>query len=298
MPSLLNQSANLIAFVRAVEAGSFSAAARNAGTTPSAISKGIGRLEAELGAKLFRRSTRTLSLTQDGQAFFERVAPLLREIDESADAIRPSSAAQGRLRVSMPSDLGRLLMKPLTTVFLARHEALELDLTLLDRHVDVIGEGYDVVYRVGAIADSDLKARTLAQLDMALVASPALLAQHGEPSSIEELRDLPFVRYLLRGRSLPLTFRDGSIVVPHGRIGVDSGFGLRAVALNGMGVAYLMKCTVQDDLDRGELVQLMKQHPLPPLSLHALHAFGRLAPARVGLLSDFIARQMQLLAGA
>lgn len=295
MPSLLNQSANLIAFVRVVEAGSFSAAARNAGTTPSAISKSIGRLEAELGVKLFQRSTRTLSLTQDGQAFFERVAPLLREIDESADAIRPASAAQGRLRVSMPSDLGRLLMKPITSVFLAQHKTLELDLTLLDRHVDVIAEGFDVVFRVGSVADSELKVRTLSELDMALVAAPAFLSQWGEPSSIEALRELPFVRYLLRGRSLPVTFRDGSVIVPHGRIGVDSGFGLRAAALNGMGVAYLMKCTVQEDLDRGDLVQLLKRNPLPRLPLQALHAFGRLVPARVGLLSDFIAKQMQLL---
>lgn len=295
MPSLLNQSSNLIAFVRVVEAGSFSAAARNAGTTPSAISKSIGRLEADLGVKLFRRSTRTLSLTEDGQAFFERVAPLLREIDESADAIRPASAAQGRLRVSMPSDLGRLLMKPITSVFLAQHQTLELDLTLLDRHVDVIGEGFDVVYRVGSVADSALKVRTLCELDMALVAAPALLSQWGEPSSIEALRELPFVRYLLRGRSLPVAFRDGSVIVPNGRIGVDSGFGLRAAALNAMGVAYLMKCTVQEDLDRGDLIQLLKQHPLPRLPLQALHAFGRLVPARVGLLSDFIAKQMQLL---
>ncbi|UNK50798.1 LysR family transcriptional regulator [Lysobacter sp. S4-A87] len=293
MASLLNQSANLIAFVRVVEAGSFSAAARNAGTTPSAISKSIGRLESELGAKLFRRSTRLLSLTQEGQAFFERIAPLLREIEDSADAIRPASAAQGRLRVSMPSDLGRILMKPLAWVFLPANPELELDMTLLDRHVDVIGEGYDVVFRVGAVADSDLKVRTLAELDMALVASPQLLARWGTPTSLDALRELPFVRYLLRGRTLPVTFKDGSVIVPRGQFGLDSGSGLRAAALCGTGVAYLMKCTVQEDIDRGNLVQLMTQQILPRLPLQALHAFGRLAPARVGLLSDFVAAQMQ-----
>lgn len=297
MGSLLNQSASLVAFVRAVEAGSFSAAARNAGTTPSAISKGIGRLEAELGTKLFRRSTRTLSLTPDGQAFFDRVAPLLRDIDDSADAIRPSGAARGRLRVSMPSELGRLLMPSITTVFLSRHGDLELDLVLVDRHVDVIREGYDVVFRVGETPDSDLNARTLALLDMALVASPALLRQRGAPSTIEELRELPFVRYLLRGRSLPVTFADGTTILPQGRMGMDTGFGLRAAALNGMGVAYLMKCTVQDDIDRGDLVQVMKNHRLPSLPLQALHAFGRLTPVRVKLFSEFIAQQMRRIIG-
>ena len=122
--------------------------------TLSAISKAIQRLEAELGAKLFRRSTRTLSLSPEGQAFFDRVAPLLRGIEDSADAIRPKGGARGRLRVSMPSELGRLLIAPITTTFLATHPQLELDIELADRHVDVIREGYDVVLRVGSTVGS------------------------------------------------------------------------------------------------------------------------------------------------
>ncbi len=232
--NLLNQMPSLIAFVRSVEAGSFSAAARIAGMTPSAVSKGIGRLEGELGAKLFRRSTRHLSLTPDGQAFFERVAPLLRGIDDSADAVRAGGDARGVLRVSMPGEIGRLLLEPITRTFLARHDGLELDMSLSDRHVEVIREGYDVVYRVGVATDSELKSRTLAQLDMVLVASPALLARHGA-STLDELREIPFVRYLLYGRALPITFNDGTSIQPRGRIGLDTGAGLRAAALNGMG---------------------------------------------------------------
>lgn len=298
MSTLLNQSAGLVAFVRAVEAGSFSAAARNAGTTPSAISKAIRRLEAELGAQLFRRSTRTLSLTPDGQAFFNRIAPLLRDIQDSADAVRPTGGARGRLQVSMPGELGRLLMEPITTRFLAAHPQLELDLALADRHVDVIGEGYDVVFRVGSTLESGLKMRTLASLDMVLVASPAFLHRAGEPHSVRELRELPFVRYLFAGRTLPLTFKDGSTIAPRGRIGLDTGFGLHAAALSGMGIAHLMKCTVQADLDRGNLVQLLRDHPLPPLPLLALHAFGKLTPARVRLFSDFIEQEIRQLAVA
>jgi len=298
MSTLLNQSAGLIAFVRVVEAGSFSEAARNTGTTPSAISKAIRRLEGELGAQLFRRSTRTLSLTPDGQAFFDRVAPPLRDIEDSADAIRPGGGAHGRLRVSMPSELGRLLMGPITTKFLAMYPQLDLDLALSDRQVDVIGEGYDLVFRVGTTVESELKMRTLAQLEMALVASPALLLQTGEPRSIQELRELPFVRYLLAGRTLPLTFTNGITITPRGRIGLDTGFGLRAAALNGMGVAHLMKCTVQADLDRGDLVQLMPRQRLPSLPLLTLHAFGKLTPARVKLLSGFVEQEIRRLVGA
>ena len=97
----------------------------------------------------------------------------------------------------------------------------------------------------------------------------------------------------MRGRSLPITFSDGTSIVPQGRIGLDTGFGLRSAALNGMGVAYLMKCTVQENLDRGELVQLMPQFPLPSLPLRAVHAFGGLTPARVRLFSEFVAAEMQ-----
>ncbi|VVP81395.1 HTH-type transcriptional regulator DmlR [Pseudomonas fluorescens] len=288
MSSLLHQSASLIAFVRAVEAGSFSAAARNAGTTPSAISKGIARLEAELNAKLFRRSTRRLSLTPEGQAFFERVAPLLQAIDDSADALRHTGGARGHLRVSMPSELGRLLMPRIHSEFLAEHPDVELDLTLLDHHVEVIREGYDVIFRVGTLADSDLKSRTLARLDMALVASPAFLGQGPRPTSIEALRALPFVRYQLNGRTLPIVFANGETLIPRGRIGLDSGFGLRAAALDGMGIAYLMKCTVQQDLDSGALVQLLPEQPLPSQAIHSLHAFGALTPIRIKLFADFV----------
>jgi DNA-binding transcriptional LysR family regulator len=298
MTHVMNQSAGLVAFVRAVEAGSFSAAARNAGTTPSAISKGIDRLEQELGTRLFRRSTRALQLTPDGQAFFDRVAPLLRGIEDSADAIRPTGGARGRLRASMPGELGGLLMNSITAGFLPQHPDLALELSLTDQRVDVIREGYDVVFRVGSIPESDLMVRTLMQLDMVLVASPAFLLHWGNPGSVEALRGLPFVRYMARGKPLPLEFADGTTFLPQGRVDLDSGFGLRIAALNGIGIAYLMKCTVQQDLEQGNLVQVMQGQRLPSMPLQALHAFGKLTPARVRLFSDFVARELQRIAGA
>lgn len=293
--NLLRQTARLAAFVRAAESGSFSAAARATGTTPSAVSKGIGRLEAELGARLFRRSTRQLSLTPEGQVFFDRVAPLLRGIEDSADVVRADGGAHGVLRASMPGEIGRLLAQPISSVFLPRHDRLELDLSLSDHHVDVIREAYDVVFRVGLVADSDLKSRTLASMEMVLVASPAFLARHGPPRSLDQLRRLPFVRYVMRGRSLPVTFADGASIQPRGRLGLDTGAGLRAAALEGAGVAHLMKCTVQEDLDRGALVQVAPELHLPALPLQALHAFGRFAPARVRLFVDFVAQELQRL---
>ncbi len=183
MPHLLSEAPGLAAFVRAVEAGSFSAAARDLGTTPSAVSKSVARLERHLGAKLFRRSTRVLALTPEGQAFFDRMAPLLQEIEQSADVVQPSADLRGRLRVSLPSEIARLLMDAILTRFLAQHPSLDLEIGITDRPVDLIREDYDVVFRVGHVPASDLMVRTLAQLEMVLVASPAFLDRWGRPAA-------------------------------------------------------------------------------------------------------------------
>jgi len=293
--NLLNNTNTLLAFVRSVETGSFSAAARALGLTPSSVSKAITRLESELRSKLFRRSTRYLEPTEEGLALFGRVAPLLRGLEDATDSMRTDGDARGLLRVSMPGDIGRLLLEPLTTRFLEAHPGLQLDLSLSDRHVDVIREGYDVAFRIGHPADSDLTARLIATLDMILVASPALLSRHGAPDTLEALRALPILRYLFDGRTAAITFADGVSVQPNGRVGLDTGAALRASALAGVGVAHLTRCSVQDDLDRGALVQVLPSHRLPGLPLQSIHAFGRMVPARVRLLTDFVAAEMREL---
>lgn len=288
MSDLLNHSHGLRAFVQAVEAGTFSSAARLAGTTPSAISKSIGRLELELGVSLFRRSTRTLSLTPEGQIFFDHIAPLLKALQNSGDAVRPDGFAHGHLRVSIPSDLGRLLLPVINEKFLCIHPDVDLDLNLIDDHVDVIGDGYDLVFRVGELQDSGLKTRTLAKLNMVIVASPGFIAIHGQQDSIDQMRKLPFVRYLKKGRTLPIVLASGEVVSPSGRVGVDSGFGLRTAARAGVGAAYVMKCTVDADLDDGALIRLFQKAPLPNLALQAVHAFQNAVPIKVKLFTDFI----------
>lgn len=297
MPHLLSEAPGLVAFVRAVEAGSFSAAARDLGTTPSAVSKSVARLELHLGAKLFRRSTRVLALTPEGQAFFDRVSPLLQEIEQSADIVQPSAELRGRLRVSLPSEIARLLMDAILTRFPARHPALDLEIGITDRPVDLIREDYDVVFRVGHQPESDLMVRTLAQLEMVLVASPAFLDRWGAPRSVDDLRALPFARYFVGRRVPEIRFADGTTVATRGRVGFDSGFGLRAAATLGMGIAYLTRCIVEEDLRRGDLVVVLPDKPLPPMPFQALHAFGQAAPARVRILSDFIAEEIGRITG-
>jgi DNA-binding transcriptional LysR family regulator len=199
MPNLLDETSGLMAFVRTVEAGSFTAAARDLGTTPSAVSKSIARLEKKIAARLFLRSTRALTLTQEGQMFFERVAPLLRELDAGDDIIRSQVTPSGRLRISMPGELAPLLLPQLFGTFAKAYPDLQLDVGLTDRFVNLVREDYDVALRAGIPAQEDLIVRRLADLPMAVVASPAFRDTWGSPASPEALADMRFARYAMAG---------------------------------------------------------------------------------------------------
>jgi DNA-binding transcriptional LysR family regulator len=141
MASILEKTTGLVAFVRTVDAGSFSAASRLIGSSQSAVSKSVGRLEHRLGVRLIQRSTRTLSLTSEGSAYYERVAPLLRAIEEAEDVVQVASEAKGLLRVSAPQEFGRLLIATWAPEFLARHPGVKLELNVTDRNVDIIRKG-------------------------------------------------------------------------------------------------------------------------------------------------------------
>ena len=289
MPLLLDQTPGLLALVRAIQTGSFSEAARGLGSTPSAISRSVSRLEKRLGTRLLQRSTRTLVPTSEGLEYYERIEPLLRALDEASDAIRRPAALEGTVRISAPSDLGRLLVDLVTRDFMPRHPGLRLAFSLADRRVDLIREGYDVAVRIGTLPDSNLSARLLANLAMVLVASPAYLAAHGEPGSVEALRKHRHARYVQGGSAYPIAFEDDPSFTPEGAFDADWGEALRIAAINGVGIIHVLHSTVKDDIERGVLVPVLESHPLPRMPVHAMHAFGRHAPARVRALIDFIA---------
>ncbi|MDX0516914.1 LysR family transcriptional regulator [Sinorhizobium medicae] len=288
MPNLLGETSGLMAFVRTVEAGSFSAAARDLNTTPSAVSKSVARLEKKIGTRLFFRTTRALTLTQDGQLFFKRVAPLLRELDSSDDAIRSQAAPSGRLRISMPGELAPLLLPGLFERFATAYPDLHLDIGLTDRFVDLIREDYDVVLRVGDPTQGDLIVRHLADLPMVVVA--------GLLGSAEALTGVPFARFMSGGMVSPLRLADGRTFIPSGRVDCDSGRALIYAARSGLGAAYLLRCLVARELNEGVLLDLVPELALPKLPFNALHAFGRTVPLRVKLFCDFMAGEAKVLA--
>jgi DNA-binding transcriptional LysR family regulator len=291
MTTIMEKTAGLVAFVRAAEAGSFTAAAKLTGSTPSAVSKSVARLERRLGVRLFRRSTRTLALTLEGTAYYERVAPLLRGIEDAEDIVQAAETARGLLRVTMPTNLGPPLIGPLTRTFLARHSAVKLELNFTDRHVDLMREGYDIALRIGTLADTELVVRKVAELPITLVASPDYLARTSTPQAPEDLRGHSCLRYILGGRVFPITFADGAVTMPEGPLDTDIGFALRDAAVNGAGIAYLMRFAVKQELADGRLVEILPGM-MPIIPIHVLHAFGRQPPVRARLFVDFVAEEI------
>lgn len=291
MTAIVDTSAGLAAFVRTIETGSFSDAARLLGASPSAVSKSVARLEARLGVRLIQRSTRTLALTAEGALYFERVAPLIQALADAEQALRTPDDVNGLLRVAAPSDLGRTVFAGWAERFALAHPRLKLELGIADRQVDLIREGYDVAIRVGALLDNRLTARRLTTLQPVLVAAPAYLARRGQPAERADLADHACLRYLTPTGPFPWTWADGSSLVPDGPFDTNDGVVLRQAALAGTGITQLARIAVADDLVAGRLDIVLPHLPMPGLDVHALHAYGRQAPQRVRLFIAFLQQQ-------
>jgi DNA-binding transcriptional LysR family regulator len=278
MTAIVDTSAGLAAFVRTIETGSFSDAARLLGASPSAVSKSVARLEARLGVRLIQRSTRTL-------------APLIQALADAEQALRTPDDVSGLLRVAAPSDLGRTVFAGWAERFARAHPRLKLELGIADRQVDLIREGYDVAIRVGALLDNRLTARRLTTLQPVLVAAPAYLARRGQPAERADLAEHACLRYLTPAGPFPWTWADGSSLVPDGPFDTNDGVVLRQAALAGAGIAQLARIAVADDLAAGRLDIVLPHLPMPGLEVHALHAYGRQAPQRVRLFIAFLQQQ-------
>jgi DNA-binding transcriptional LysR family regulator len=292
MVSILEKTAGLVAFVRTVEAGSFSAASRLIGSSQSAVSKSVARLERRLAVRLIQRSTRTLSLTAEGQAYYERVAPLLRAIDDAEDVVQVATTARGLIRVSAPQELGRMLIAPWSAQFLERFPDLSLELGITDRFVDIVREGFDVAIRMGQLADSDLSSRKIGEIRFVLAASPDYIARHGLPHDIDALEQHTFVRYLQSGRSWPYVLADGTQLPVSGRLATDDSGSIREAVMSGAGIAYLLHVTVAQDLADGRLVEILADLDLPRMPVSAVHAFGRQLPVRARLFIDCLSERI------
>jgi len=277
-------------FVRVVETGSFSAAARQLNVGQPAVSKTIAQLEARLQVSLLIRSTHRLSPTEAGQRFYERAKTAILEADEAELAARGAGAGlSGCLRISAATTFARLHIVPLLPRFLEEHPELEIDVILDDRVIDLVAEAVDVSLRMGVLADSSALARKLATGGRSVLATPAYLARAGEPQSPGDLAEHEAVIYSHLPNVWSFT-REGAeaSVSVRGRIRVSAAEGQRAAVLANMGLTIASDWMFAPELATGAVRRLLTGWALPPLDLWAVFPGGRMANAKARAFARFV----------
>ncbi len=280
----MNRLQAMETFVRVVETGSFSAAARNLGVGQPAVSKVIAILEARLGVRLLVRSTRRLQPTEAGQAFHERARQVLEEADEAESAARGlGKGLEGRLRVCAPVTFARLHVIPRLASFLATHPKLRLELVMDDRNVDLLEEGIDVALRLGTLKESSLTARRIQEGERLVVASANYLSRHGAPKTPAELAAHEAIIYLQSVGGEEWRFRKGtaeSSVQIHSRLAFTAAEGVREAVIAGLGIAIASRWMMTPELAAGTVVPVLTDWILPSISLWAIFPSGRLPSAK------------------
>ena len=280
-------------FVAVMETGSFAAAALRLRTSSGQASKLVSRLEADLGVRLLNRTTRAISPTEVGQAYYDRLRGILDEFD-SLDALVKSSSAspRGRLKLTAPLTFGIVQLVPALNDFAAAYPEIELDVSFTDRVVNLVDEGFDAAIRAGHVADSTLIARKLCDMHTIVVASPDYLAQHGEPTHPSDLtqhaciidtnfRDPLIWRFSVGGHSLPVPL--------NGRLRYSNAEACLQAAEAGLGIAHLPDFVAGPSLAAGRTRALLSDYTEAPGGIFALYPPGRHLAAKVRVLVDFLA---------
>ena len=292
----MDQLAAIEAFVRVAELGSFSRAAERLHSSKSAVSRQIGALEAELGARLLHRTTRALTLTEAGRSYFAQAARILADLAEANASVGQLQAApRGRLRVSAPMSFGFQHLAPAVPDFLERYPDVEIELAMNDRYVDLVDEGFDMAVRIGALADSSLVARKLAPARRTVCAAPAYLHKRGTPASPDDLKAHECLCYSNVGAAQEWRFvrPDGRPwpVEVRGRLHANNGDALRAAALRGFGLAVLPSFLVGRDFQSGALVSVLEPFMPQDGAVHAVYPHARHLSPKVRAFVDFLAER-------
>lgn len=286
----------LAMFAAVVDQGSFSAAGRMLGLSPSAVSRTIDRIEARLGVRLLLRSTRALSITAEGQSYLQAARRILADLDDAEQQIADQGAPRGRLRVSAALSHGRLCVVPLLGEFAALYPHILVDIALTDTLTDIAGGQADVAVRFGPLADSTLTARKLGETRRVIVASPAYLARYGAPLAPEDLhrhnclnfnfrRVEPVWPFMRDGRDFALSVK--------GSIEANNGETLGQLAAIGVGIARVGAFSVAQEIADGRLVPLLEEfNPGDVELIHAVFVGGATVPARIRAFVDYLAARL------
>jgi DNA-binding transcriptional LysR family regulator len=291
----MDRVGDLSLFLRVLDLGTISAAARSLGLSVAVASQRLKRLERELGVVLLHRTTRQLHATPEGAALAAQGRVLVEDLEALTSGLRQAAnEVSGTLRVTMPASFGRQYVSPLLPAFLTRHPRIKLSVNLSDELLDLVGAGFDLGIRVGVLGDSGLVARQLATNRRVLCASPAYLKQHGQPRHPKDLANHECL--LLVGTSGPQDiwrFADGNggeiAQRMRSRFESNSGELLRDAAVAGVGIAIHSLWHVHDELRRGQLQVVLPKYPIATTGIHAVMPQRRLVPPRVRAFVDFLA---------
>lgn len=291
-------------FVRVVEAGSFSAVAREQNSTQSAVSKQVAALERELGAKLLSRTTRSLALTDDGERYFENVRRLVAEVAEAESELRRGEQQlKGWIRVAASVGYGRRVLMPLVRTFLAAHPDVKIDLKLNDGFIDLVEQGIDVAVRVGDLADSSLVARRIATTRRALLASrrylknlPRGLKAPREPLDLLQHNCVVYTE-LATGNEWNFTATDGAKapagtkqqVRAQGNLQTNSSEVIRLAVLTDMGISFAPVWLFDEEIESGEVVAILPEWTAKPIPIHLVSPQQRRHTAKVAAFGDHVA---------
>jgi len=288
---------DLSLFLRVLDLGSISAAARSLDLSVAVASQRLKRLERELGVRLLHRTTRTLHATPEGAALAEQGRMLVEDLEALISGLRQSGTdVAGTLRVTTSASFGRQYISPLLPEFLATHPRIRLSINLTDQMLDLVSAGFDLAIRIGALEDSSLVARKLASNHRVLCASPDYLHRHGTPRTPEDLADHECVLLVgSQGRQdvWRMRDRDGHEVAVrvHGRLETNFGEVVRDAVVAGLGIAMHSSWHVCDDLRAGRLQALLPDYAIADTGIYALMPQRRLVPPRVRAFVDFLAER-------
>lgn len=284
-------------FVAVVETGSFVKAMSVLGISKAAVSRHVAELEQHLETRLLQRTTRRLSLTAEGQRYFERCKEVLAAVQEAESEIRSRSGeAYGRLRVCVPYSFGVLHLAPLWGEFLAQNPQVQLDVVLSDRMVDLVEEGYDMAVRIGILADSALISRKLATTRMVMCASPTYLERHGAPQTLQDISRHQTIIYSHSARTGEWSF-DGpegrETVRVSARLFANNGDTCLRAALDHHGIILHPDFMLHEALKRGDLVEVLPQYRAEGRNVYAIYPTRKLLPIKVRRLVDYLAKALE-----
>jgi DNA-binding transcriptional LysR family regulator len=284
-------------FVRVVERGSFSAVARELQTSQPTISKVLRALESKLGGKLIARSTRKLSLTDEGQRYYAECRQILAAVDAAEHSFQSGrETIAGPLRIGSSVSFGRLQIAPRLPDFLKRHPQVEIDLQLSDQNQDLVSEGLDVTFRIGELNDSALIARHVGTTHRVTVATPDYLAQHGQPQSPEELgRHNCLLFNLLNSQNL-WVYQKGAKrheVRIKGNAQSNNSEAIREMILGGLGIALSPVWLFSEDLKAGRVIAILQDYTAQSLPMHAVSPANRRQSARVKAFVDYMSQALE-----